>query len=569
MTAVATPAGAVFHKAVDWHAIKWQQAHSIVRRLQARIVKATQAGRWGKVQALQRLLTHSFSAKLLAVKRVTENQGKRTPGVDGVIWETPEHKAQAVTTLCQHGYRTLPLRRVYIPKSNGTGTRPLSIPCMKDRAMQALYLLALDPIAETLAEPNSYGFRLERSTADAIDQCHRVLSLRTSAQWIFEGDIRACFDSLSHDWLVTHIPLDTAILRKWLQAGFMDQHLLSPTETGVPQGGVISPVIMNLALTGLERHITGAFPTFQGTHRTKVHVIRFADDFIITGSSKDFLEQEVQPLVEQFLAERGLALSREKTRVTHIEKGFDFLGTHVRKYRGKLLCTPAKKNVRSFLDTVRGIVKRHKQALTGNLIMQLNPVIRGWAQYHQHGASKRTFAKVDHQVFTLLWQWARRRHPRKSRHWIRDKYFRTEGGNNWVFFGHVPRSNGAQQDVRLFRASSVPIRRHTKIKGEANPYDPQWEPYFEARLGVRMAHNLHGRRYLLRLWKEQDGRCAVCHQRLTQLTGWHSHHLVWRTHGGSDHAENRVLLHPNCHAQVHSQGLTVVKPRPQRGVRKA
>jgi RNA-directed DNA polymerase len=225
--------------------------------------------------------------------------------------------------------------------------------------------------------------------------------------------------------------------------------------------------------------------------------------------------------------------------------------------------------VRSFLDTIRGIVKRHKQALTGNLIMQLNPVIRGWAQYHQHGASKRTFAKVDHQVFTLLWQWARRRHPRKSRHWIRDKYFRVEDGNNWVFFGHVTRSNGTQQDVRLFRASSVPIRRHTKIKGEANPYDPQWEPYFEARLGIRMAHNLQGRRYLLRLWKEQDGRCAVCQQRLTQLTGWHSHHLVWRTHGGSDHAENRVLLHPNCHAQVHSQGLTVVKPRPPQGVGKA
>jgi RNA-directed DNA polymerase len=197
MTAVATPAGAVSRNAVDWHAIKWQQAHSIVRRLQARIVKATQAGRWGKVRALQRLLTHSFSAKMLAVKRVTENQGKRTPGVDGALWETAEHKAQAVTTLWQPGYRTRPLRRVYIPKSTGAGTRPLAIPCMKDRAMQALSLLALDPVAATLAEPNSYGFRLERSTADAIAQCHRVLSLSASAQWIFEGDIRACLDRTS------------------------------------------------------------------------------------------------------------------------------------------------------------------------------------------------------------------------------------------------------------------------------------------------------------------------------------------------------------------------------------
>jgi RNA-directed DNA polymerase len=569
MTAVATWAGAVSDHAVDWHSINWQKAHSVVRRLQARIVKATQVGRWGKVQALQRLLTHSFSAKVVAVKRVTENQGKQTPGVDGVIWETPEKKAQAVSSLHQHGYRTQPLRRVYIAKSGGRGKRPLSIPCMKDRAMQALYLLALDPIAETLADPNSYGFRLERSTADAINQCHRVLSQRWSAQWILEGDIRSCFDSFSHDWLVAHIPMDKAILQKWLKAGFMDQHVLYPTEAGVPQGGVASPVIMNLALNGLERHIKGAFPTFQGHTRTKVHVIRFSDDFVVTGRSKAFLEQEVQPLVEQFLAERGLALSHEKTQITHIEDGFDFLGVHVRKYRGKLLCTPAKKNVHAFLDTIRGIVKRHKQAITGNLIMQLNPVIRGWAQYHQYGASKRTFAKVDHQIFILLWQWARRRHPQKSRHWIRDKYFRSEDGNNWVFFGPVSRSNGTQEDVRLFRASSVPIRRHTKIKGEANPYDPEWEPYFEARQGVRMARHLKGRRYLLRLWKEQDGLCAVCHQRITYLSGWHSHHLVWRTYGGSNRAENRVLLHPNCHAQVHSQGLTVVKPRPHVDVSKA
>jgi RNA-directed DNA polymerase len=386
---------------------------------------------------------------------------------------------------------------------------------MQDRALQARYLLALDPVAETLAEPNSYGFRLERSTADAIDQCHRVLSRRASAQWLFAGDIRACFDSLSHDWLVTHIPLANAILRKWLHAGFMDQHLLSPTETGVPQGGVLSPVIRNLALNGLERHITQAFPTFQGHTRTKVHVSRCADDVIITGSSKACLEQEVQPRVDQFLAERGLALSREKTRVTHIEEGCDFLGTCVRKYHGKLFCPPAKTNVRSFLDTLRGIVKRHKQALTGNLLMQLNPVLRGWAQYHQHGASQRTCAKVDHPVFTLLWQWARRRHPRKSRHWIRDTYFRAEDGHNWGCFGHVTRPNGPQQDVRLFRASRGPMRRHTTIKGEAHPYDPQWEPYFEARLGVRMAHNLRGRRHLIRLWKEQDGRCAVCQQRIT------------------------------------------------------
>jgi RNA-directed DNA polymerase len=281
------------------------------------------------------------------------------------------------------------------------------------------------------------------------------------------------------------------------------------------------------------------------------------------------LEQEVRPLVEQFLAERGLELSSEKTRITHIEEGFDFLGTHIRKYRGKLLCTPAKKKVRRFLETIRGIVKGHKQAITGNLRLQRNPVIRGWAQYHQHGASKRTFAYVDYHIFTLLWQWARRRHPHHALPWIRKKYFRSEEGNHWVFFGQIMHADGTFQDVHLFRASSVPIQRHTKIKGEANPYDPQWEPYFEARLGVRMAHHLRGRRQVLRLWKEQEGLCAVCQQRITQLTGWHTHHIVWRTHGGTDRAENRVLLHPNCHAQVHNQGAIVVKPRPPSGAHKA
>jgi RNA-directed DNA polymerase len=278
MTAVATPAGAVSHNVVDWNAIDWPKAHRIVRRLQARIVKATQVGRWGRVRALQRLLTHAFSAKVIAVKRVTENQGKRTAGIDQIIWDTPEKQALAVSTLRQHGYRALPLRRVYIPKSGGTGQRPLSIPCMHDRAMQALYLLGLAPIAETRAEPNAYGFRLERSTADAMDQCHRILSQRRAAQWILEGDIRSCFDRISHDWLLAHIPMDKAILKQWLGAGFMDKDLLNPTETGVPQGGIASPVRMHLTLTGLEQHITGAFPRYQGPRRTKVHVIRFADD---------------------------------------------------------------------------------------------------------------------------------------------------------------------------------------------------------------------------------------------------------------------------------------------------
>jgi RNA-directed DNA polymerase len=564
MTA-ATTAGAASHEQVDWHTIDWHKAHQNVRRLQARIVKAIQEGRWGKVKALQRLLTHSFSGKVLAVKRVTENQGKRTPGVDQETWDTPAKKAAAIHKLRQHNYRPHPLRRVYLPKPNGK-KRPLGIPIMTDRAMQALYLLALEPIAETTGDPNSYGFRPERSTADAMDQLHIVLSRPTGAEWILEGDIRSCFDQISHEWLLTHIPMDKGILYKWLKAGFIEGSVLHPTEAGTPQGGICSPVLANLTLDGLEVKLRELYPKRTAiSRRVKVNMVRFADDFVITGSSRELLENEVKPLVERFLSERGLTLSQEKTRITHITDGFDFLGQHVRDYKGTILIKPAHDNVQALLRKVRKVIKANAQATTGNLIGQLNPVIRGWANFHRYVASKQTFTKVDHAIFKALWQWAKRRHPNKSRRWIKETYFHQVGGKNWVFRGEREGKKGQPYKVRLFYASQVAIKRHTKIRGAANPFDPEWEVYFEQRLGVKMADDLKERRKLLYLWKEQGGICPICEQPITQVTGWHNHHIVWRVHGGTDRTENRVLLHPNCHTQVHHQGLTVVKPRPSRG----
>ena len=564
MTAVIT-AGAAPHNSVDWHSIDWAKAHRNVTRLQARIVQATKAGRWGKVKALQRLLTHSFSAKALAVKRVTENQGKRTPGVDKIVWDTPLKKATAIGMLRQRSYRSRPLRRIYIPKPHSTKKRPLDIPCMIDRAMQALYLLALEPIAETRADPNSYGFRPGRATADAIEQCHLVLCRATSAAWILEGDIRACFNEISHSWLEQHIPIDKAILRTWLKAGFMEQRVLSPTEAGAPQGGICSPTLANLTLDGLETLLHSHYPktTRQGK-AAKVNLVRYCDDFMVTGCSKELLEQEVKGLVEQFLRERGLTLSQEKTSITHIESGFDFLGFRIRKYNGKLLTTPSKKSIKSLLTKARAIIKGNRQASAGRLIQQLNPVIRGWAHYYQHSASKHTFAAIDYAIFQALWRWAKRRHPSKGRRWIKEHYYRTIGSRHWVFHGEID-----GKDLILFRASRVPISRHIKVKGAANPFDPTWEPYFERRLGVKMERSLQGRRKLLYLWKEQQGICPVCKQSITELTRWHVHHIVWRTRGGADTAENRVLVHPNCHRQIHSQGLEVRKPRPKAGVREA
>lgn len=538
-----------------------------MRRLQARIVKATQEKRWGKVKALQRLLTRSFSGKALAVKRVTENQGKRTPGVDGEIWSTPDDKQRGIKRLRQHGYRAQPLRRIYIPKSNGKGNRPLSIPTMLDRAMQALYLLALDPIAETTGDPNSYGFRKERSTADAMEQCFNVLGKWFSAQWILEADIRSCFDTISHEWLERNIPLEKPILCQWLKAGFVDKGTSQPTVAGVPQGGIISPVIANLTLDGLETELRKRFPKHtQRGKAAKVNLVRFADDFIITGSSRQLLEEEVKPLLQAFLGKRGLVLSEHKTRITHIDTGFDFLGQNIRKYKGKALTKPSAENIQAFLAKVRAIIKANKTATAGHLILQLNPIIRGWLLFHRHAASKRTFCRVDDHIFRALWWWARRRHRSRAKEWVRQKYFGGSCRRRWAFTGFVTGENGQQRQVWLASAAKVSIRRHTKVISKANPYDPQWEAYFEKRIDAKMMSSLEGRNELRRLWLTQKGICPICQQKITKQTGWHSHHIVWQVHGGHDGADNRVLLHPNCHSQVHALGLPVVKPRPHEGV---
>src|SRR5215510_60508 len=372
---------------------------------------------------------------------------------------------------------------------------------------------------------------------------------------------------ISHDWLLAHIPMETAMFRKWLKAGFMEKRVLSPTETGVPQGGIASPVIANLALDGLEKLLKAHYPpNTKRAQRAKVNLVRYCDDFIITGSSYDLLEHEVKPLVTQFLGDRGLELSPTKTHLTSIEDGFDFLGQHLRKYAGKLIINPACKNIKTFLGHIRERVKANKQTTAGHLIAQLNPVIRGWANYHRHVVSKVVFNKVDTAIFKSLWSWATRRHPKKSRRWVAKKYFRTHQGRQWTFVGTYANQQGPPHELALIRAGDVPIQRHVKVKGAANPYDPQWEVYFEERLGVKMTHTLKGRRQLLYLWKHQHGLCPMCRQKITRLTGWHNHHRVWRTHGGRDATENRVLLHPNCHRQVHSQPLDVAPPRSARSV---
>jgi RNA-directed DNA polymerase len=334
-----------------------------VKKLQTRIAKATQGRQWRKVKTLQRMLTRSFSAKTIAVKRVTENAGKRTPGVDGITWNTPEGKWSGIKSLKRTGYKPKPLRRVYIPKANGK-QRPLGIPTIQDRAMQALYLLALEPVSEVTADWNSYGFRQLRCAADAIEQIFCNCAKSTSAQWVLEGDIQGCFDNISHDWLLANIPMDRLILKKWLKAGVMEKEAFYATKKGTPQGGIISPTLANMALDGLEAKLRKVFGRAHSRkhNKHKVNYVRYADDFVITGISRELLELEVKPLVISFMADRGLSLSEEKTVITNISEGFDFLGQNIRSYDGKLLIKPSKISLKNMLTKIRSTIKNGKSS---------------------------------------------------------------------------------------------------------------------------------------------------------------------------------------------------------------
>jgi RNA-directed DNA polymerase len=441
---------------------------------------------------------------------------------------------------------------------------------MKDRAMQALYLLALLPVSETVGDRNSYGFRPGRSTADAIEQCHTVLSRSFAAQWVLEADIKGCFDNIDHQWLLDHVPMDRVVLRKWLKCGVVDTGRLLPTDAGTPQGGIISPTLANLALDGLEQELVVRFGTKGSTKASKfqINLVRYADDFVITGRSKELLENEVKPLVVRFLAQRGLVLSPEKTRITHIDEGFDFLGWNVRKYNGKLLIKPSKGNVKAFLDTVRELIRARKTATQTNLIRELNPIIRGWANYHRSQVSSATFSRTDAMIWRSLWRWAKRRHPMKRARWVKDKYFPRIGNRNWTFATKNPSTGSQAQDEVQYRAlvyaSDTKIRRHVKVRSDANPFDPADEFYFEERQSARMLDSVAHRHQLVSLLKQQWGRCALCGESFSQETGWHDHHLVYRVNGGGNELKNRVLLHPICHHRVHSLNIPVMKPALQR-----
>lgn len=442
--------------------------------------------------------------------------------------------------LTDKGYRAKPLRRVYIEKPGKKAKRPLGIPCMYDRAMQVLYALALDPVSETTADAKSFGFRKGRSAHDACEYIFTALSRKTSPQWVLEGDIRGCFDHISHDWLIEHIPMDKSVLKQFLKAGFIFRDELFPTEEGTPQGGVISPILANMTLDGMQKILSDRFHTnrlgkvdlrFKNAH--KVNLVRYADDFIVTAATREIAE-EAKMLLRDFLESRGLELSEEKTLITHIDDSFDMLGWTFRKFKGKLIVKPSRKSVKALNvnlhETVLGRGKAWRQE---DLIRKLNQQLRGWANYHQSVCAKDAFSRADHILYEMLWRWAKRRHPKKNRRWITSNYWHRKELKNWVF------TTGKEELIRL---GEVPIVRHAKVRMDANPYlDTE---YFTRRKFQNGMKRLSGR--FKKIWRNQHGCCYHCGLPMEISDEREIFYKVPLSMGGKDEVRNMAYVHKYC-----------------------
>ena len=563
---LAPPEGNVMpiaQRAEEWKAIDWPKVHRQVNRLRQRIYRASREGDLKKVRNLQRLMIRSKANRLLAIREVTQcNQGKRTAGVDGRLALDDQARMELCKELeTYHPSQVRPVRRVYIPKANKKKLRPLGIPPILCRCQQSIIKSALEPYWEAQFEATSYGFRPGRSTHDAIQRIHRSVGVGRTRPWILDADIEGAFDNIDHGYLLEALGNcpGKAWIKRWLKAGIMEEGKWSATESGTPQGGVISPLLMNIALHGMEAHLE---VEYNKKGRVKANspyvVVRYADDYVVMAKSKTSCEQSIK-LLNEWLAIRGLRLSTEKTSIRHIKEGIDFLGVTIKMHKSRkhrsgwvVQIRPSKASVKAFRKMMRTTWKQVLPKPLIKAIQELNAKLLGWGNYHRHYVAQQIFQTLDHWMWNRQVRYRYRRHPRKSWKWCKKRYWGKipSRQDKWVFMD-------PETGKYLFKLSWIPTYRHVLVRGRHSPDDPSLRVYWKKRQQARIPF---GGQVRMKLWRRQAGTCPTCQSALENGEPLHVHHIKPKKDGGSDELSNLCLLHAACHRQVHSRYGKPLKP---------
>lgn len=536
---------------VDWQSINWKQVYQTVKNLRQRIFRASREGDLKRARSLQRLMLRCQANVLESVRRVTQvNAGKDTPGVDQMLVLTPEARGRLCDQLSQLDlYRAHPVRRVYIPKRKGK--RPLGIPTIVDRCVQAMVKNALEPFWEARFEGMSYGFRPGRGCHDAIENIFGLALPQTTRPGVLDADIEGAFNHIGHSALLQAIGNFPArgLINQWLKAGYVEDEMLHPTDTGVPQGGVISPLLLNVALHGMEQALGTSYPP-RGVTRGTYAVVRYADDFAVFCPTQE-KAIEARSLLATWLEPRGLKLSDEKPHIRHLQEGFNFLGFNIRhspapnSSRGgyKQLIKPSTDSINQLKRKLKGLWRKHVGTPTVALINEMNPVIRGWSNYFRTGVAKETFSALDKFMYYRAQRYMKRRHPKKSGRWRTQRYRGRSLGrqDQWVFQDKV-------RHATLRKFAWTKIVRHRLVRSTSSPDDRTLQDYWQQRRAKPQVTGYRRRQLVQR----QQGICPVCHQHLENGEGLHIHHVVPKKSGGKDDLANLRLVHQNCHLQIHS-----------------